>query len=132
VLEEDIILRGSYALLGACHGKVKLVEDFQLLVDDKIEVNADDIGNNSKQNQLSNKPINDNNKIVCAVKTANYWNQYLADLAGIVTVDGSPNAHPMLISRERGLQCIVGCPRALELLRPFDGEWITLDGLRKV
>ena len=77
----DIILRGKYALIGAVHGKIKLIKHFEDLVSEKVKIEPDDI--------------------VVAVKTGNYWNQFLKQLRGIITVEGSPTAHPMLIGRER-------------------------------
>ena len=107
----EIILRGKYALIGAVHGKIKLIKNFEDLVSEKVIIEPDDI--------------------IVAVKTGNYWNQFLKHLKGIITVEGSPTAHPMLIGRERNIPCVIGCPNALERLECFDGKWVTLDGLKK-
>ncbi len=111
VKPHQVLLRGKYALLGAAHGKIKVVERFGDLVDEKVAIEPDDI--------------------VVAVKTSNYWNQYLTRLRGIITTEGSPTAHPILIGRERHLPCVIGCADAIASLRAFDGEWVTLDGLNK-
>ena len=92
-------------------GRVKVVRDFALLASGSVRIQADDI--------------------VCAVKTSNYWNQYLGELAAIVTVEGSPTSHPMLIGRERHIPVVIGCPDAPERLAPWDGQLCTLDGLAK-
>lgn len=107
----DVLVRGKYALLGAVHGRLKVIEDFNDLVEGRRAIEADDI--------------------VVAVKTSNYWNQYLTHLKGIVTLEGSPTAHPILIGRERGLPCVIGCDDVVARLRPHDGQWATLDGLHK-
>jgi phosphohistidine swiveling domain-containing protein len=52
-------------------------------------------------------------------------------LKGIITLDGSPTAHPMLIGRERDLPVICGVPKLIEKLTPLDGMIITMDGLSK-
>jgi phosphohistidine swiveling domain-containing protein len=87
------------------------VDRFEDLVEGKLKIEEEDI--------------------VVAVKTGNYWNQFLTALRAIVTVEGSPTAHPMLIGRERNIPCVIGCPDALNILRPFDRQWVTLDGLRR-
>ena len=111
IQEIDIILTGKYSLIGAVHGKVNIIDRFEDLVKGKVSINQDDI--------------------VCAVKTSNYWNQFLKHLKGIITVEGSPTAHPMLVGRERHLPCVIGCIDALNRLRPYNKEWVTLDGLTK-
>ena len=37
----------------------------------------------------------------------------------------------MLIGRERGIVCLVACPNAVEILTPYHGQTVTLDGLQK-
>ena len=111
-LKSKVITQGKYSLLGAVQGTVKVVRDFEALVRGEIKILPEDI--------------------VVTAKTSNYWNQYLTNLRGIVTVEGSPTAHPMLIGRERGLSVICGCsPDALDRLEQFDGQWITMDGISK-
>uniref|UniRef100_A0A7S3LRR7 pyruvate, water dikinase n=1 Tax=Aplanochytrium stocchinoi TaxID=215587 RepID=A0A7S3LRR7_9STRA len=108
----DSIATGNYSLLGAAHGRIKVISDFNLLVQGKCAIGKDDI--------------------VVTTKTSNYWNQYLTELRGIITVEGSPTAHPMLIGRERGLAVICGCSvDTLDHLRAFEGNWCTIDGLNK-
>lgn len=111
VKPSDVLIRGKYSLIGATHGRLRIIDDFNALVEERVTIEAEDI--------------------VVAVKTSNYWNQYLTHLRGIITMEGSPTAHPMLIGRERNLPCLIGCPDVLERLRPHDRTWVTLDGLRK-
>jgi len=104
-------VQGLYSLLGAVSGKCKIIKDFDALTRGELTINADDI--------------------LIAAKTSNYWNQYLSDLRGIITMDGSPTAHPMLIGRERNLAVICGVHSLVEKLEPLDGLDITMDGLTK-
>lgn len=111
-LKSQVITRGKYSLLGAVQGKIKVVRDFEALVRGDVSIEPEDI--------------------VVTAKTSNYWNQYLTNLRGIITIEGSPTAHPMLIGRERALCVICGCsPAALDRLEQFDGEWATMDGISK-
>ena len=107
-----LLVRGQYSLLGASYGRLKVIRDFEALAAGEYTIEADDI--------------------VVTAKTSNYWNQYLTSLKGIVTVEGSPTAHPMLIGRERNLCVICGCPAdSLDRLEALQGEWVTIDGLTK-
>lgn len=107
----SIILKGKYSLLGASHGKIKVIERFEDLVEGKKVIEKDDI--------------------VVSTKTGNYWNQFLVEFKGLITSEGSPTAHPMLIGRERKKVCVIGCPNSVELMKPFEGRWVTLDGINK-
>ena len=104
-------MQGQYSLLGAISGTCNVITDFDALVRGEIKISPDDI--------------------LVTAKTSNYWNQYLTNLKGIVTMDGSPTAHPMLIGRERHLPVICGVPRLIEMLQPLHGKTITMDGLSK-
>jgi phosphohistidine swiveling domain-containing protein len=79
-----------------------VIEDFDKLSKGEIEIHEDDI--------------------LITAKTSNYWNQYLTNLKGIVTMDGSPTAHPMLIGRERNLPVICGVAGLVEAMRPYNGQ----------
>ena len=107
----DLVVQGLYSLLGAVTGKCKIIKDFDALTRGEISIDPDDI--------------------LVAAKTSNYWNQYLNDLRGIITMDGSPTAHPMLIGRERNLPVICGVAGLVQKLEPLDGMAITMDGLTK-
>ena len=105
------VVKASYSLLGAVTGKCKVINNFDDLVNGVVSIGADDI--------------------VVTAKTGNYWNQYLTSLKGIVTVDGSPTAHPMLIGRERNLVVLCGIPDLMQKCQNLDGKTITIDGLSK-
>ncbi|KAJ3434372.1 s-cell enriched with leucine-rich repeat-containing protein slra-related [Anaeramoeba flamelloides] len=109
--EQDILVKGKYSLLGSSIGKINVIKDFEELTLGKKVIHPEDI--------------------IVTTKTSNYWNQYLTNLKGIVSMEGSHTAHPMLIGRERKIPCVIGCPNCIELLTPYQGQWVTLDGLNK-
>ena len=111
IASSDLVVQGLYSLLGAVTGKCRIVKDFEALTRGEISIGPNDI--------------------LVAAKTSNYWNQYLTDLKGIITMDGSPTAHPMLIGRERNLAVICGVAEVVQRLEPLDGMDITMDGLTK-
>ena len=111
VTSSDLVVQGLYSLLGATTGTCRVVKDFEALTRGEISIGPNDI--------------------LVAAKTSNYWNQYLTDLKGIITMDGSPTAHPMLIGRERNLVVICGVAGVVEKLEALDGMEITMDGLTK-
>lgn len=107
-----IIATGAHSVLGVSNGKIKIVDHFSDLVSRRIKINADDI--------------------VVATRTENEWTQFFVDFSGIVSMEGNPSSHPMLIAREKGVPCLVGVPNAVASLRPYDGMDVTLDGTRHV
>ncbi|WP_010304353.1 PEP/pyruvate-binding domain-containing protein [Candidatus Odyssella thessalonicensis] len=102
---------GKHAVRGAIQGNIKIIEDFKDLETGKIKIEKEDI--------------------VVSFKTENQWTQYLTQFSGIITEEGNPTAHPMLICREHSLPCLVGVPNVVEILKPYDGRSVTLDGFRK-
>jgi phosphohistidine swiveling domain-containing protein len=111
VMQGMQVVKSSYSLIGAVTGRCKIIYNFEDLVEGKVSIEPDDI--------------------LVTAKTSNYWNQYLTSLRGIVTVDGSPTAHPMLIGRERNLTVLCGIPDLLERCQFLNGKIITIDGLTK-
>jgi phosphohistidine swiveling domain-containing protein len=107
---EDVIVSGRYSLPGAVVGRINCVT-FESLANGTAAIGEGDI--------------------VVAVKTGNAWTPFLKTLRGLVTEEGSPTSHPMLIGRERGLVVLVGVPAAVETLGRYHGELVTLDGLKK-
>jgi phosphohistidine swiveling domain-containing protein len=107
---EDVIVTGRYSLPGAVVGRICVVT-FESLADGSAVIDKDDI--------------------VVAVKTGNAWTPFLKTLAALVTEEGSPTSHPMLIGRERGIAVLVGVTGAVETLSRFQGQIVTLDGLQK-
>ena len=101
-----VVAKGSYSLLGAVTGTCRVIRNFEDLISGKVSIRPDDV--------------------VVTAKTSNYWNQYLTSLRGIVTEDGSPTAHPMLIGRERHLAVLCGIPGVVDKLAKLDGRPVTL------
>lgn len=85
-----MLLKGHYGLLGATTGSLKVVLEFEDLTSGRVKIEEDDI--------------------LCTVKTSNYFNPFLVNLKGIVTLEGSSCSHPMLIGRERHLPVVCGIP----------------------
>lgn len=106
------LLVGKYSVSGISSGKVKIVESFSDLESGKIVIGEEDI--------------------LVAHRSTNYFTPYLTKFKGIVTIEGNPTAHPILIARERGIPCVIGVENAIEKLRPYEGQYITLDGSKKI
>lgn len=105
------ILMGKHSILGVATGKVKIVNNFKELESGKVIIEKDDI--------------------LVTHRSTNYYTPYIRNLKGIVTIEGTPTSHPILISRERGIPCIIGVRDAIEKLRPYEGQYITIDGEKK-
>ena len=54
ITSSDLVVQGLYSLLGAVHGKCKIIKDFDALTRGELKIGADDI--------------------LVAAKTSNYWN----------------------------------------------------------
>lgn len=111
VREPRQLVSGKHAIAGAIHGKVKVIRDFNDLETGKIKIEPQDI--------------------VVAHKTENQWTKYLTQFSGIVTEEGNPTAHPVLICREKGIPCVVGVDDVVNQLAPYDGQKVTIDGFKK-
>lgn len=105
------IATGKHSVFGVKHGRVKIIDDFHDLESGKMKIEADDI--------------------VVTTRTENQWTQYLSQFSGIITTEGNPTSHPVLISRERGVPCLVGVADAVAKFKALDGQFITVDGFRK-
>lgn len=106
-----IIATGKHAVFGVKCGKIKIVDDFHKLESGEIKIDPTDI--------------------IVTTRTENEWTQYLTMFSGIITTEGNPTSHPVLISREKNVPCIVGVPNAISKFKHLDGQWVTLDGFRK-
>ena len=62
----DKVVQGSYSLLGSVSGRCNVITDFDALVRGEVKIDSDDI--------------------LVTAKTSNYWNQFLTDLKGIITI----------------------------------------------
>lgn len=105
------LANGKYSVGGVSSGRIKVVKNFSQLESGELTVEPDDI--------------------IVAHQTRNQWSQFFTNFAGIVTMEGNPTAHPMLIARERGVPCVIGVGDAVNQLLPYDGQRVTIDGFRK-
>ena len=106
-----IIATSKHAVFGVKCGRIKIVEDFHSLERGDIKIDPTDI--------------------VVSTRTENEWTQYLTRFSGIITTEGNPTSHPVLISREKNVPCLVGVANAIGKFKDFDRQWVTLDGFRK-
>lgn len=64
---------------------------------------------------------------------SNYVEKFISEVKAIITQDGSPSAHPMLIGRERGLPVLCGIPDLMERASLLHGKtvavWVSLSCL---
>lgn len=109
---EGEVARGLYSLPGAVSGRLVFVSNWEELSGGKIELAPDDI--------------------VLAYITTNTWSHYLAHIKALITREGSPSSHPILLCREKHVPCLIGITEGFEELIKLDGQVVTLDGLNKV
>lgn len=65
--------------------------------------------------------------VVVTDRTTCRWNEALFPVAGLITQSGSMVSHPAIHSRERQIPAVVGVPGAVGLLKPYDGQTVTID-----
>jgi len=109
---QEPIASGYYSVPGVCSGNLVFISNWDELASGKIKLTASDI--------------------VIAYVTTNTWSQYLGAIGGLITCDGSPSSHPILLCREKGVPCIVGMDEAsFKKILQFQGQKVTLDGHNK-
>ena len=111
IQELEEIAEGKYSIYGVTSGRVKIIKSFSELESKTLSIEPDDI--------------------VVAHRTENQWSQFFTKFKGIISMEGNPTAHPMLVAREHGVSCVIGVKDAVERLMPYNGEMVTLDGFRK-
>lgn len=107
----QVIARGHYSVPGIVSGVLKFVESWEDLAKKKVKIDPDDI--------------------VLAYISSSTWSHYLTQFGGLITKQGGPTAHPILLCRERGVPSIVGIEDDFEALRKFAGQVVTLDGINR-
>ena len=113
VKSHRIIANGRFSVPGIAVGKVKIIPSWQDLADGRIVIEPDDI-------------------VVTYVST-NYWSQYMTNFKGMITQEGGPTSHPILLCRERKVPCVIGIPQeAFVKLTEYDGRDITIDGINQI
>jgi hypothetical protein len=56
----------------------------------------------------------------------------MINFTGMITQEGSPTSHPILLCRERKVPCVIGIAHNFEKLLSYDGKYITLDGTNRL
>ena len=106
------LARGLYSVPGVTTGRLVFVSSWNDLASGKIKLTKDDI--------------------VLAYVTTNTWSQYLSNIKGLITREGSPSSHPILLSREKRIPCVIGIDDTFENLVAKQGSVVTVDGMNKV
>jgi phosphohistidine swiveling domain-containing protein len=107
-----VIARGYFSVPGAVSGTIKFIPSWDDLVSGNIKIEADDI--------------------VLTYLSTNYWTQYMTQFKGMITQEGGPTSHPMILCRERNVPCVIGIPNDFERLIALNGQRVTLDGMQKL
>lgn len=70
--------------------------------------------------------------ILVGLNTSNVWEDVLGRAGGAIMNVGGGGSHTAVVMRESKKPAIIGVPDATEVLKPFDGKTITLDGTQKI
>ena len=106
------LAKGRYSVPGAAVGNIKFIPSFEDLASGRIVIEPSDI-------------------VVTYVST-NKWTQFMTHFKGMITQEGGPTSHPILLCRERKVPCVIGIqPDAFSKLIQLNGTLITLDGLNQ-
>ena len=108
-----LIAKGRFSVPGVACGKVKVIPSWEDLAEGQIVIEPDDIA-------------------VTYVST-NYWSQYMTNFKGMITQEGGPTSHPILLCRERKVPCVIGLTQeAFKNLTEYDGKYVTIDGINQL
>ncbi len=103
------IARGNFSVPGVATGRVVFIPDWESLASGRVRLHRGDIA--------------------VAFVTTNTWSQYLGNIEGIITCEGSPSSHSILLSREKGIPCVIGMPEEIfKTLLSLNGKEVTIDG----
>lgn len=106
------IASGLYSVPGVKQGRILFVNSLDDLSNGKICPTQDDI--------------------VLAYVTTNVWSQYLTHVQGLITREGGPSSHPILLAREKNIPCVIGIQNAFEDLIDYNRKVVTIDGFNQV
>ncbi len=111
--DTPILAKGNYSVPGTINGKLKVIHSFESLEKEEITIDPEDI-------------------VVTYVST-NKWSQYMTNFKGMITQEGGPTSHPILLCRERKVPCVIGMdPHVFKHLLSFNNQEVTLDGLNQI
>lgn len=105
-----VIARGIYSVPGVVQGTLRFISNWQELTQQNIS----------------------EHDIVVTYRASNVWSHYINKVAGLITKEGSPTAHPILLARERGIPCLIGIEENFDALIALSGKMITLDGINRI
>lgn len=107
------IARGRFSVPGVSTGKLVFVPSWDALAEGKVKVLP--------------------GEIAIAFVTTNTWSQHLANIRGLITCEGSPSSHPILLCREKGVPCVIGLSEDdFRTVLSRQGQIVSLDGHNQV
>src|SRR5690606_30667786 len=106
------LAEGLYSIPGVTSGKLLFIKSLDALANGEI------------------KPTH--NDIVVSYVTTNTWSQYLANIKGLITREGSPSSHSILLAREKKIPCVIGIHENFENLVKMNGQIVTIDGINRI
>ncbi|MBA2729031.1 MAG: hypothetical protein H0U49_12775 [Parachlamydiaceae bacterium] len=107
-----LIAHGLYSVPGVASGKIKFIPSWAHLADGRLVIEPDDI-------------------VVTYASTV-YWSQYMTNFKGMITLEGGPTSHPILLCRVRKVPCVIGIQQnVFEKLKEYDGRYVTIDGINQ-
>jgi phosphohistidine swiveling domain-containing protein/glycogen synthase len=70
--------------------------------------------------------------IMVVANTTNIWERVLSKAGGAIADIGGPGSHTSVVMREQGKPAIVGAQNAIEILRGYDNQTVTLDATQRI
>jgi len=67
--------------------------------------------------------------IMVAPNTTSVWEYSMGLAVGMITEVGGPSSHTSVVAREQGKPAIVGNPEAINALKPYEGQTVTIDSV---
>ncbi len=107
-MDQSLIAKGLYSVPGIASGKLVYVDSIDELASGKIRLEQGDI--------------------LATNAATKSWFDYLGPASGLITKEGAPSSHPILLSREKGIPCIIGARADFSAL---NGKRVTMDGYNK-
>lgn len=109
--ELHVIAKGHFSVAGVAAGRLVFIQSLEQLQTGEIVLQPEDIA--------------------LAFVTTNVWSQYLGHIKGLITREGSPSSHPILLSREKQIPCVIGINENFDQLLHYSGQTVTVDGFNK-
>jgi phosphohistidine swiveling domain-containing protein len=107
----NVLAKGLYSTPGVVSGTLRFITNWEELTS---------IQNSDLANQ-----------IIVTYRVSNVWSHYITQVKGLITKEGSPTSHPVLLARERGIPCLIGIQDNFENLISYSGQIVTIDSINK-